>query len=611
MLGSIIAVGGYVLFFIVPRTVHFSYGSTMSCIPSLTLFPATYKTLDRSSYAVVMDGGVKWGNVPIVSTRTCVTARSSPEPGKHTVVTAPFGIPLYTVRLRVDVPPAPTAYAFDGVPVATTKQLIINLSDADVLFTYSLKGNGKVGVCKLRNGEKAIECDIPALELQQGENYTLLLQRTYKQDNYTTVTKASIKTLTATTVVDSSIKDGATVYDRPKQFSFTTDKKIVAAKVTIQSDDKKEKFDTVVSVDGQTITATTDRELGREKKYSITLDSVDAYDGSTLSSPYIVNFMVSGGPKVTGVSVGQAGIATNARITVTFDQEISDKQDITKFATISGGAARVQANGNQITYTLQGLGLCTPLTLSVAKGLESKYAVVSNSVWSYTTRTTCHTTTVYGYSVRGRALVSYNFGTSGTVTMYVGAIHGNESSSSGMMRAWIDYLEANPSLYADRRVVVVPTINPDGLAAGTRTNARGVNLNRNFPTDGWQKDIDDTDGYHAGGGGAEPLSEPESKALANFTVGLRPRLLLSFHAVGSLVTGDPGGYSAGYAARYASMVGYRNATGQSGTFDYSITGAYEDWTYAKQGIPSMVIELGSYGSYSFSHHRAALRAMLD
>jgi len=93
---------------------------------------------------------------------------------------------------------------------------------------------------------------------------------------------------------------------------------------------------------------------------------------------------------------------------------------------------------------------------------------------------------------------------------------------------------------------------------------------------------------------------------------LHPRLLLSFHAVGSLVTGDPGGYSAGYAAKYASMVGYSDTTYSSGGgFDYDITGAYETWTTTKQGIPSMVVELGSYGYYSFSHHQAALRAMLN
>jgi hypothetical protein len=58
------------------------------------------------------------------------------------------------------------------------------------------------------------------------------------------------------------------------------------------------------------------------------------------------------------------------------------------------------------------------------------------------------------------------------------------------------------------------------------------------------------------------------------------------------------------------MVGYRNGTGSSSeVFDYEITGTYDDWLAEKLGIPSMVIELGSYTFRDFGHHRAAFWAM--
>ena len=391
-------------------------------------------------------------------------------------------------------------------------------------------------------------------------------------------------------------------------FTFQSDKELHLAKMTLRGENKE--YPVSVTTEKNKIIGKIDGDLLRGEKYTLSIASVEAVDGSSLLQPYEVNFSVSEGPKVTSVSIGASGVPPNARIVVSLDQEISLQQDISKYIRVKGATATLERTSRSIIINLNA-GRCAPFSITVAKGLLSRYDIPSQSDWTRSARTSCYTTNVYGRSLQNRALIAYQFGSSGAATMYVGAIHGNESSSKGLMESWINYLDAHPELYRNRKIVIIPSINPDGIVAGTRTNSRGVNLNRNFPTDGWEKDIDDTDGYHKGGGGSSPLSEPEASALARFTTNLRPRLLLSFHAVGSLVTGDPGGYSASYAAKYASMVGYRNTTGQSGTFDYSITGAYEDWTYAKQGIPSMVIELGSYGYYDFPHHQAALRAMLE
>ncbi len=69
---------------------------------------------------------------------------------------------------------------------------------------------------------------------------------------------------------------------------------------------------------------------------------------------------------------------------------------------------------------------------------------------------------------------------------------------------------------------VVPTYNPDGLARGTRKNARGVDLNRNFPYR-WT----DLDGNYESG--PKPASEPETRAMMKFLRGVKPRRILSFH----------------------------------------------------------------------------------
>jgi len=69
-------------------------------------------------------------------------------------------------------------------------------------------------------------------------------------------------------------------------------------------------------------------------------------------------------------------------------------------------------------------------------------------------------------------------------------------------------------------VVVAPATNPDGLAAGRRTNARGVDLNRNFDTRNRQAIR-----RH----GPKPLSEPEARFIAELIDRYRPARIVTIH----------------------------------------------------------------------------------
>src|SRR5207244_9782486 len=82
-----------------------------------------------------------------------------------------------------------------------------------------------------------------------------------------------------------------------------------------------------------------------------------------------------------------------------------------------------------------------------------------------------------GRSERGRPIVAWETGDPEAKrrVLVVGCIHGNEPAGITVADA---VLRARVPAGTD--VWVVPDLNPDGVAAGTRQNARGVDLNRNF-----------------------------------------------------------------------------------------------------------------------------------
>jgi len=139
---------------------------------------------------------------------------------------------------------------------------------------------------------------------------------------------------------------------------------------------------------------------------------------------------------------------------------------------------------------------------------------------------------VIGHSVDGRPIVAVRSGTADPALKVVvfGCIHGDETAGMRVARRLI----AAP---APRGVElwVVPTLNPDGVAADTRGNAHGVDLNRNWPYD-WT---------HLSGGeysGSGPLSEPESRAGRRFLSRVQPDLTIWFHQPFGIVDrsgGDP------------------------------------------------------------------------
>jgi len=64
-------------------------------------------------------------------------------------------------------------------------------------------------------------------------------------------------------------------------------------------------------------------------------------------------------------------------------------------------------------------------------------------------------------------------------------IHGDELPAGSLARSWMERLT---KVEPRNHWRVVPILNPDGLKLKTRTNANGVDVNRNFPTSDWDKE---------------------------------------------------------------------------------------------------------------------------
>lgn len=133
----------------------------------------------------------------------------------------------------------------------------------------------------------------------------------------------------------------------------------------------------------------------------------------------------------------------------------------------------------------------------------------------------CLHTILVGYSVRHRTITACERGTPGGVALVVvGVIHGNERLGLGV----VDRLRRR-TVPAGVDLWTITAVNPDGLAAGTRQNAHHVDLNRNWPGS-WQPSSPGSATY----GGPSAASEPETRALRDFLLHLRPRTVVVFHS---------------------------------------------------------------------------------
>lgn len=600
-----------VLAFGVKKPVVLSYAEE-TCASQVTIAPSLMQQADQSGYGVVFKDTLQLGGVNLVSLRTCFEPLSAPEVGQTTVAFSPWAVGILAKQFQLTIPEPPQANMTDIInnTIPTTRPVKVPLSGVDRVFGYTFALGEQEVECA--SAENALSCDITTLKLDQGATYSATLSRQFGAES-TLVASGEVDTLLPLTLKKATLQKDQVRYDVPKQFEFEFDAQLFDDDVTLEQieDDDRQSVALSTRYDKETLIIELEQELPREATFRLTIASVEAVDGSALAEPIILPFSTSGGPKVTAVSSGAISAPVAGSITFTFDQEVADPAEALKLVSVAGVDAAVAFSQNKMTITYSA-GLCTPLKVTIKEGLESDAGIKQDEDYSFSTRTRCYSTSVIGYSEQGRAIVAYSFGSGVKKVLFQGAMHGNEGNTKALLDTWIGVLEASPGqIPSGTQVVVIPLVNPDGYAAGTRNNARNVDLNRNFDTTDWQSDVETVNGQPLeGGGGSSPESESEAKALADYTRQLSPSLTLSYHSVASYVIANTCGNSSSLAATYASLSGYSNKTGVSGAFSYEITGTYDDWMCQRLGLRSILVELATSYSAEFERNKAAMWEMV-
>jgi murein peptide amidase A len=150
-----------------------------------------------------------------------------------------------------------------------------------------------------------------------------------------------------------------------------------------------------------------------------------------------------------------------------------------------------------------------------------------------------------GYSHEGRPIKAYRLGdpASENVVLVVGCIHGNECAGTKVITALKKRAPRGVKIW------MIEALNPDGAEAGTRQNARGVDLNRNFPRK-WRRQGTRWSTYYSG---PRRASEKETRHAMRFIEEIRPDVTIWYHQAMSLV--DRSGGRRAVQRRYANMVG--------------------------------------------------------
>jgi len=180
-----------------------------------------------------------------------------------------------------------------------------------------------------------------------------------------------------------------------------------------------------------------------------------------------------------------------------------------------------------------------------------------------------------------------------------GAIHGDEPVTQLMLERLADELVERPP---GRDTWIIPALNVDGVLAGTKNNARDIDLNRSFASANWV--ADHKAGYNPG---KSPESEPEVKALVELIERAGAKRLIAVHATYRCMNWDGAGRA--LAEEMARLSGYP----AEGDIGYPTPGSFGSKYGVDRGLEVVTVEVPYLviDEAAWTETRSALRWCVD
>lgn len=164
--------------------------------------------------------------------------------------------------------------------------------------------------------------------------------------------------------------------------------------------------------------------------------------------------------------------------------------------------------------------------------------------------------------------------------LFIGGVHGDEPEGVELANKTLAWLKDN-SEKVQTPWVLIPCLNPDGIALAQRVNANAVDLNRNYPSKDWNAQFTKARYYPGKFAG----SEPEIKALIKFIDEMQPQLIIHCHSWHPCVV-----YAGPPAKKISDLIGQHTGYESRCDIGYPTPGSLSSYAWDDKKIPVICIE---------------------